>query len=125
MNSALKRIVLPVLLAAVASPAHAGNIVCSGTVEQIAYHQPGLLMIRLSSMNVSTFFCSTDSNWAPAGSLAGVTTPGACKTLYATFLAAKLAGGTLNNVYFDGDQVPTSCNTFPNWTKVNLRYFDY
>ena len=122
----LRRTLLPALLAAVAAQAHGGTVVCSGTVEQLAYHQPGRLRVRLSSMNVPVFICSAESDWQPAGSLSGSTSPAACKTLYATLLAARLTRGTINSMYFDGDDVPASCNAFSGfWLGVNVRYFEY
>lgn len=125
MRTSLRHIVFQGLLAAVAASANAGNVVCNGLVEALAYHQPGNLMLRLSSMNLPVFICSTDVVWSPAGSLAGSTSPAARKTLYATFLAAKLARTPINNLYLDGDQVPASCTAFEAWATVNVRYFDY
>jgi len=124
MSSSLHRILLQALLAVVASQAHGGTVVCSGTVEQLAYHQPGRLMIRLSSMNVPVFICSADHDWEPAGSFSS-TSPAACKTLYATLLAARLTRGTIGSMYFDGDEGPASCGAFSRWTSVNVRYFEY
>lgn len=82
-------------------------------------------MLKLSGMNVPVFICSTDADWVVSGSLAGSTSPNACKTLYATFLTAKITGAVIHSMYFDGDQVPASCNAFANWTSVNVRYYNY
>jgi hypothetical protein len=102
----------------------AGTVACVGTVDQLAFHSPGRLMLRLSSMNTPVFICSVDALWAPAG--AGyTTTPAACKTLYATFLTAKLTREVLNYVHFDGDEVPASCNAWATWANANVRYFGY
>ena len=125
MRISIRHILLPALLAVVATQARAATVVCGGTVETLAYHQPGLLMLRLSNMNVPVFICSADEDWSPAGSLAGVTSPATCRTLYASFLAAKLARTTINNLYLDGDLVPGSCGGFSSWARVNLRYFDF
>jgi hypothetical protein len=108
-----------------ASNTYAANVVCGGTVAQLAYHQPGKLMLRLSSMNVPVFICSADSEWIVPGSVAGNTSASSCKTLYAALLSAKLAGSTVNSMYLDGDQVPTSCSSFTSWTNVNVRYFEH
>jgi len=125
MNGAIRQTLALALTAATAVNALAGNVVCSGTVDVLAYHQPGRLMIKLSSMNTAVFICSTDADWTVAGSLAGTTTPSACKALYATFLSAKLTRAPINNMYFDGDDVPASCNSFSPWMGANVRYYDY
>lgn len=101
----------------------AGTIVCSGNVEVLAYHANNKLMLRLSNMNAPVFFCSPDSEWTVAGTTYK-TGPETCKTLYSSFMAAKLAGKPINNVWFDGDQVPTGCNGWPGWASANIRYFE-
>lgn len=100
----------------------AGTVVCEGTVDTLAYHANNKLMIKLSSMNRPVFFCSPDSEWTVAGT-DYKTGPQSCQTLYSTFLAAQMAGKTLKNVYFDGDQVPASCNEWASWANANIRYF--
>jgi hypothetical protein len=102
--------------------ASAGTVVCSGKVMALAYHVNNNLMIRLDSMNKEVFFCSPDSEWSVAGT-PYVTGPNTCKTMYSTFLAAKMAGKSLYNVYFDGDQVPASCDAWGDWKHANIRYF--
>lgn len=124
MKTSLKHVLLTVLIS-IASTAHAANVICEGTVDILAYHQPGNLMLKLSGMNVPVFICSTDVDWVVPGSLSGNTSPNACKALYATFLTAKVTGAVIHNMYFDGDQVPASCNSFANWTQVNVRYYTY
>jgi len=109
---------------AVPAVAGAGTATCMGTVDQLAFHAPGRLMLRLSSMNTPVFICSVDALWTPAGSEYN-TTPATCKTLYATFLAAKLARDVVNYVHFDGNEVPTSCNGWAVWANANVRYFGY
>jgi hypothetical protein len=124
-----RKMVRPVLgvlaaLVSVSAPvsALAGTLVCGGTVVTLSYHANGQFMIRLSDMNVPVFFCTPDSTWSlPAA--AGVSTPPeACKAMYATFLAARLSGTPVNNMYFDGD-VPASCNAWPAWTSANIRHY--
>lgn len=124
MNKAIRYAAVAVLLGTCATSARAATVICGGTVQKLAYHQPGQLMLQLSSMNYPVFICSTDGDWVVPGSLAGNTSPSTCKALYATFLTAKASGSTLSSVYFDGDGLPSSCNSFAPWTRVNLRYFD-
>lgn len=125
MKTSLKHVLSLALIATVAFNAQAGTVVCSGTVAQLVYNQPGLLSLKLSSMNVPVFICMMDGDWSVPGSLAGVTSPAACKVLYGTLLSAKLTGTTINSMYFDGNQVPTACNSFPNDVQVNVRHFEY
>lgn len=103
--------------------AAAGTVVCEGTVEDLKFHQPGLVGLRLSSMNASMWVCSMNENFTPPG--ASTITPSACKAMYASLLAAKLSNSTLTGVYFDGDQVPTSCNTVQIGSSVYLRHFEF
>ncbi|MFN3900694.1 MAG: hypothetical protein ACK4GU_11535 [Alishewanella aestuarii] len=111
---------LAVLISSATS--YANTVVCEGEIEILAYHANNNLMLKLSSMNVPVFFCSPDANWTVAGT-DYQTGPNSCQTMYSTFLAAKLAGKRLASVYFDGDQVPDSCNGWGNWQKANIRYF--
>tara|TARA_R110002072_G_scaffold33030_8_gene100244 strand:+ start:101 stop:472 length:372 start_codon:yes stop_codon:yes gene_type:complete len=100
----------------------AATVVCSGTVDALAYHGNNKLMVKLSSMNAPVFFCSPEFEWAPTGTTYK-TGPETCKTLYSTFLAAKMSGKTINSMYFDGDQVPATCSSWGNWKQANIRYF--
>ena len=118
----LRKILAAALALTTAAQTHAATVVCDGTVEQLAFHANGQLMLRLSSMNAPVFFCSPDSDWVVAG--AGyVTAPGSCKTMYATFLSARLTGKPIAGIYFDGNEVPASCTGWPAWTRANIRYF--
>jgi hypothetical protein len=125
MKKSAKRALCLALSMALSSVAHSATVVCSGTVDQLAYHQPGQILLRLSSMNVPVVICSTDVEWNVPGSLSGATSPSACKTLYATLLTSKLTHSQVSSMYFDGDQVPSTCNSFVDWTRVNLRYFHH
>jgi hypothetical protein len=118
----LIRTLVSALAALVASNAPAATVVCEGTVEQVAFHANGNLMLRLSSMNTPVFFCSPDADWNVAGA-GNVTAPGSCKAMYATFLAARLSRTPIAGIYFDGDAVPASCTSWPGWTRANIRYF--
>lgn len=118
------RFIAAALVIGIPVHATAGTLACVGTVESVAFHAPDRYMLKLSSMNTPVFFCSPEREWTVAGS-DYATTPANCKMLYATFLAAKLAGGTLNYVHFDGEQVPASCDTWAAWANANVRYFRY
>ena len=106
------------------SYSNAGTVVCSGTVNMLAYHSPNKLMLQLSSMDNPVFICNADSDWSVSGTTY-TTGPGTCKAMYSTFLAAKSTGKTVSSVYFDGDQVPATCNGWGTWKNANIRYFSY
>lgn len=110
------------LTLALSVQAMAGTIICGGKVDQLAYHAPNRLMIKLDSMNTPVFFCNTEEEWSVPGTTT-TTGPGACKTLYSTFLAAQLSGKVISNMYFDGDAAPGSCNTWGNFQNANIRYY--
>jgi len=103
---------------------NAATVICSGTVEELAYHAPNSFMVRLSSMNKPVFFCNPDKEFSVSGT-SYVTGPESCKVLYSTFLSAKVAQKTINSMYFDGDQVPASCNDWGDWKSANIRYFTF
>lgn len=109
-------------LVSTVSSVHSAELVCGGTVAELAYHAEGRFMVRFSNMNVPVFFCSPEREWTVAGT-GYITGPETCKTLYSTFLAAKLAGQPITNVYFDGEQVPATCNGWASWSNANIRYF--
>lgn len=104
--------------------ANAGTVVCSGTVAELGFHQPGLVFLRLSSMNVPAIICSLNAEWVVPGF--GYTgTVSNCKIMYAGLLAAKLSGAAVSQFYFDGDSVPANCASFASWTSVGLRYYNF
>ena len=119
----MKNIILAAGLFSAAS-ASAGQVVCAGTVEVLSYHADGVFMIKLSSMNKPVFFCAPDREWVVAGT-PYKTGPEACKMMYATFLAAKSTGKPIDNMYFDGDQVPSSCSGWADWREANIRHYLY
>ena len=100
----------------------AGTVVCSGTVETIAYHANNSFMVRLSSMNTPVYFCNPETTWNLAGYSTG---PQTCKMLYAMFLAARESGRAFSVVYFDSDDAPTACNTWATWKSASIRFFEY
>jgi hypothetical protein len=103
---------------------NAAELVCSGTVDELSYHASNRFMLRLSSMNVAVFFCNPDAEWIVSGT-GYKTGPNACKMMYSTFLAAKATGKRLTSMYFDGDDVPASCDGFENWKSVNIRHYKF
>ncbi|WP_372627601.1 hypothetical protein [Arsukibacterium sp.] len=113
---------LVALLALFSHSVTANGLVCAGEVETLSYHADSQLMIKLSSMNTPVFFCSPDNQWVVNGT-AYKTSPQACQAMYSTFLAAKMAGKPVANMYFDGDQVPASCNGWSSWAKANIRHY--
>ncbi|MEN3157330.1 hypothetical protein ABC502_02985 [Alkalimonas sp. NCh-2] len=119
--SELNRLVAGLLLMTSCSVT-AGTIVCEGEVEVLGYHATDKMMIKLSSMNVPVHFCSPDREWSVSGT-SYKTGPKTCQTLYSTFLAAKISGKTIYNVWFDGDEVPTSCDAWDSWANTNIRHF--
>ena len=100
----------------------AKSIVCAGTVTKLSYHSPNKFMIQLSSMNRPVFFCDASQEWTLAGG-GRTTSPEACNTLYSTFLAAKLSNTIITNMYFDGDDVPDSCDAWDSWVNANIRHY--
>lgn len=103
------------------SPAQANTIVCGGMVTAIAYHNPGIVMLQLSSMNQRVMACSVDSDWTVNGATTGRES---CKALFAAMLAAKMSKTPISQVYFDGVSMPAACNGFEPWTQVSVRYYD-
>ena len=125
MNNLTTYTLSALLFFAAISSGHAATVVCSGTIQELAYHQPGRLIIKLSSMNTGVTFCSSDNDWKVAGSLVdGPTTPTSCMLLYSTFLSIKASGTSIKSMYFDGDAVPANCASFKDWGAANLRYFN-
>jgi hypothetical protein len=101
-------------------PAHAATIVCGGTVASLAYHSDGVVLLQLSSMNTVVQVCSVNTTWNVAGFS---TSPAACKTMHASFLAARLSGTPVNDLYFDAPSVPASCAGFSYMGYVSVRFF--
>ncbi|MGP0171777.1 hypothetical protein ACSVIJ_07825 [Pseudomonas sp. NCHU5208] len=120
----LSSLVVGFWLIASASSSYSASLVCSGKVEALSYHANNQFMIKLSSMNVPVFFCSPEREWVVAGTgyKTGAET---CKAFYSTFLAARMSGEPINNLFFDGDQVPAACDAWSNWQSANIRHFIY
>lgn len=118
------RAILILISALIATtPAKAATVVCSGTVDFLAFHANDVLLIQLSSMNTAVQYCSLNQDWTVAPGY--TTTPATCKALLATFTTAKAMGSVLSSVYFDGPNVPSVCNGWASWTSANIRYFHY
>lgn len=107
--------VLPVL-------ASAGTLVCDGKVAILAYHANDRFMVQLDSMNAPVFFCNPEAEWSVTGT-SYKTGPNSCKQIYSTFLAAQMSGKTISSLYFDGDQVPASRDTWSSWSSANIRFY--
>jgi hypothetical protein len=122
-RTAIRLLLVSGMLAA--SSARAATVICSGSITQLSYHQPGYLLLQLSSMNVPVLICSVDQEWVVPGTASGNTSPAACRAIYASLLAAKTSGTHIRSLYLDGSDVPASCNSFSNWTRVNVRYFEH
>ena len=104
---------------------YAGSLVCTGTVETVAYHGNNQLMVKLSSMNTPVFFCNPETTWTVAGADGRTMGPETCKSLFAIFLSARATKEPISRVHFDGNSVPTSCTGFQSWQKVFIRYVNY
>jgi len=102
--------------------ANGSEITCSGKVAALGYHANNQFMIQLDSMNAPVFFCNPDSQFTVSGT-SYITGPETCKTMYSTFLAAQMSGKVITSLYFDGDQVPSSCNGWAAWSSANIRHF--
>ena len=118
----LKKIAFAALFAC--SNAFAGSLVCSGTVESVGYHDRDKLMVKLSSMNTSVFFCNPNAEWQAPGT-GRVMNPETCKSLFATFLSARATKEPISVVHFDGDNVPSTCSGFENFKDVFIRFVNY
>jgi hypothetical protein len=67
------------------------------------------------------YFCDPTNPWSAPGGYS--ISPEACRTLYATFLAAKVSGIPVTNMYFDGTRVPATCDTWLTWQSANIRHY--
>lgn len=118
----VKMIALMCILLVVVGHSWAATVICTGTVAELAFHANGRLMVRLSSMNTPVFICSPDQIWTVPGT-PYTTSPATCNTLYSTFLAARVSGIEIRSMYFDGDEVPATCNSWASWGSANVRFF--
>jgi hypothetical protein len=126
MNTKASLSVLAALLAlTVTAPVQAATVVCSGTIDWLQFDATstgGLFSIKLSSMNVAVYFCDPDNSFTGAGSGYSISAA-TCRSLYATFLAAKVSGTPVTNMYFDGSSVPATCDGWAAWQSANIRHY--
>jgi hypothetical protein len=121
------RIVLALLVASSSTPTFAATVVCSGTVSELTVTSngspwDGLVLLRLSSMSGPALVCSLNQNWNVQAGF--TTTPTHCKTMYSAWLAARLSGLAVNDVYFDGP-VPSACNLWSPTTPTQANVRNY
>jgi hypothetical protein len=74
-----------------------------------------------SSAFAATVVCSPEVEWNAPGASYTIP-PGDCRAMCSTFLAARLSGLPVNNVYFDGD-VPATCDAWQPWSSANVRHY--
>ena len=120
----MKKGIFAALIVMLSCQTFAASLTCKGTVDQLAYHGNGRFMVKLDSMNLPVFFCSSDSEWTVNGT-GYKTSVSTCKMMYSTFLAAKSTKDPIDYLHFDGDDVPGACNSFKPWASVSIRYFNY
>lgn len=104
--------------------AGAAELTCSGKILQINLHAPDTYMLQLDSMNTPVFFCKPNATWTVPGTSYS-TSAETCRTLIGVFLAAKVSEKSLAVIYFDGSDVPASCNAWGAWTSANIRFFTW
>jgi hypothetical protein len=103
-----KRLGLLVALAAFVFGSGSASAVvdCTGTVTNLSLqlNSEGVITLSLSSGPSYTYLCGTEvaRNNVP---------PGICKTMYATLMAAKLAGKSVLIRFYDYD----TCSAVPAW----------
>ena len=113
-----------IVVALITTSLQAGTLVCSGTVEKIGLHAPDKIMLKLSSMNTAIFICNPNTNWTISGT-SYTTSAKTCSSMLAMFMHAKATNASVGSVYFDGAAVPTSCDSWANWSSANIRFFLY
>ncbi|NQY35761.1 MAG: hypothetical protein HRT37_12485 [Alteromonadaceae bacterium] len=101
-----------------------GTIQCGGTVEKLGLHASDKILLKLSSMNAKVFICSTNSEWTVSGT-GHKTSAETCKAMLSMLMHAKATKADMGSVWFDGDDVPESCDSWGNWKNTNIRHFMY
>lgn len=112
------------LLLVLSSASNAATIQCTGTVKKIGLHANDRIMLQLSSMNQPVFICSPNAEWEVSGT-GYKTSAETCKSMLSMLMHAKATNADMGNVWFDGDDVPASCNGWESWQNANVRYFTY
>lgn len=118
----MKNVILT--LALLPSLAFSGTLTCTGTVDKIGLHASDNLMLKLSSMNKAVFICNPSATWQVSGTNYS-TSPDTCKAIMSMLMHAKATGADMGSVWFDGDDVPLSCNSWESWRSANIRHFLY
>jgi len=116
--------IISTVLMSLSINSYAGTVICSGTVDMLAYHAPDSMMVRLSSMNAPVTFCKPGQDFSVPGSNY-VIDADTCKSIYSSFLSAKMSGKPIQTMYFDGDDVPASCDQWGSWKYAVIRYFTF
>ena len=101
-----------------------GTIQCGGTVEKLGLHASDKILLKLSSMNHPVFICNPNEEWNVSGT-AQTTGAQTCKLMLSMLMHAKATNTYIGSVYFDGDEVPESCDSWGSWKNANVRYFLY
>ncbi|NQY62440.1 MAG: hypothetical protein HRT38_01755 [Alteromonadaceae bacterium] len=101
-----------------------GTIQCGGTVEKIGLHANNRILLKLSSMNTKVFICTIDAEWTVSGT-SYKTSAETCKAMLSMLMHAKATKADMGAVWFDGDDVPESCNGWLEWKTTNVRHFMY
>lgn len=118
------KFLLPALAGAVfCSNAFASGLTCGGQVQTIAYHTGVGYMLKLTSMNTPVFICDPDGTFTTDGTT-NSTGPETCKSLVSTFISAKAMETNVNQVVFDGNNVPADCTSWAGWSYAVIRYIE-
>jgi len=112
------------ILVFLSATAFAGTLQCTGTVEKLGLHSNDRILLKLSSMNNAVFICNPNANWSVPGT-GYQTSPETCMAMLSMLMHAKATESEMGQVWFDGDNVPSSCNSWQSWQSVNVRYFLY
>jgi hypothetical protein len=103
---------------------YGSTLQCSGTVDKLGLHASDKIMLKLSTMNRAVFICSPSYDWEVAGTNYK-TSSETCKSMLSMLMHAKATNAQMGNVWFDGDNVPESCDEWSSWKTANVRYFIY
>lgn len=104
------------------STANTAELTCAGKVRQVNYHAPDAFMLQLDGMDAPVFFCRPNATWSVPGTTY-TTSAETCRTLVGVFMSAKALDKAFAVIYFDGADVPASCNSWGAWKSANVRYF--
>lgn len=99
---------------AASAPAAWANYSCNGAVGYLGIDQSGVVVVALANSTPIHKICSvtTQGSW--------FFSPPACKSVYATLMAAKLAGKSMTIYYNENGY---TCGTIPAWADLPTTYF--